>query len=225
MTIYNFDTVTKEYLGSSQATVDPVEAGKFLIPGNSTPIVPPTAAANEVAVFNGETWELKANHRGTPIWNKVTKGRFVMQDLGEITAEYTTQEPPSPYHKWSTSGNKWVADTSRKQEIIQLLRARIDKATDAKILNDFEYQEHEFLLTLENQINYKTEYDLRAALTYPHRVKAKDEYFILNSAEEYASFALTAIGYVRTCLEAGWAEKDALNSKTTLELITILQGV
>ena len=61
-------------------------------------------------------------------------------------------------------------DESRRAELLAMRKNQIDAETDAVILTGFEYAGNKFKLSLENQINYKAECDLRETLTYPHRV-------------------------------------------------------
>ncbi|MCP4100443.1 MAG: DUF4376 domain-containing protein, partial [Lentisphaerae bacterium] len=116
------------------------------------------------------------------------------------------------------------ADTSKKQELLQLLKAKIDVETDENILNGFLYEDKSVKLSLENQMNYKAEYDMRELLTYPHKIKAGNEYVMLESSDEYAAFYVAGVQYIRSCIEAGWAEKDALDAKTTAELIEYMNN-
>ena len=68
MIVYNYDEITKEYLYSCNADLDPEETkqqGKnvYLIPANSTTEKPPKTKKNEVAVYtNG--WNIEADYRG-----------------------------------------------------------------------------------------------------------------------------------------------------------------
>lgn len=129
--------------------------------------------------------------------------------------------PPSQWHKLNAE-NEWVPDTTKKQELITAIRANIDADTDAKILNDFKIEGVGFKLSLENQMNYKAEYELRDVLTYPHKVKSIDDYHYFQDAAEYHLFYLSAVAFIRTTIEAGWDAKDALEGLTTEELIDLL---
>ncbi len=148
------------------------------------------------------------------------------QEYLEWVAEGNEPRPqqPSAYHKWSDTSNEYVADTSKKQEVLELLKAKIDAETDENILNGFLYEDKSVKLSLENQMNYKAEYDMRELLNYPHKIKAGNEYVMLQGADEYAAFYIAGVQYIRTCIETGWAEKDALDSKTTAELIEYMNN-
>lgn len=135
---------------------------------------------------------------------------------------------PSKYHslkntyKKSTGIAQWEISDLRRNELITAIRANIDADTDAKILNDFKIEGKGFKLSLENQMNYKAEHELRDALTYPHKVKSIDGYHQFQDAAEYHLFYLSAVAFIRTTIEAGWDAKDALEGLTTEELIDLL---
>lgn len=59
MQIYNYDADTGEYLGASTADESPLEPGVFLIPANSTTIVPPDAQDGKTINFENGAWVLK----------------------------------------------------------------------------------------------------------------------------------------------------------------------
>lgn len=63
MNIYHFDKTTGEYLSTSTARLDPVDQDP-MIPANATSDSVPTTAANQVAVRNGNAWEVQPDHRG-----------------------------------------------------------------------------------------------------------------------------------------------------------------
>lgn len=68
MYIYNYDNKTKEYLNKQIADSNPEETrikGKFvpLIPANATLLEVPEYEENQIPVFNGNEWEVKADYR------------------------------------------------------------------------------------------------------------------------------------------------------------------
>ena len=61
MKIYHYDPNTKEYLGSSDARLDPLESSKqqgpiYLIPANATTIVPPPIPEGKTVLLDNKTW-------------------------------------------------------------------------------------------------------------------------------------------------------------------------
>lgn len=68
MNIYNFDSITYEYLSTSIADADPAESkiqGKFipLVPAYATLIKPPKVEINQTAVFENNNWVIKSDYR------------------------------------------------------------------------------------------------------------------------------------------------------------------
>ncbi|MEA5467981.1 hypothetical protein [Spirulina sp. 06S082] len=59
MKIYNYNP-EKEYIGESDADINPLEPGSFLIPANATTVKPPDIPEEKRAIFNGEKWQLEA---------------------------------------------------------------------------------------------------------------------------------------------------------------------
>ncbi|MDD5697668.1 MAG: hypothetical protein PHH77_03540 [Victivallaceae bacterium] len=128
---------------------------------------------------------------------------------------------PSPYHQWD--GTAWIADDSRKQELIAELEVRTNADTDQKILTGFSWNGNSFYLSLENQMNFKALNDIRDTLTYPVKVKHQAGYTEIASAEDYHSFYLAGMAFIQLKITDGWAAKDALQEKTAGELIELLE--
>lgn len=86
MNLYNYDKNTKEYLSTTLASADPMETkirGEFvpLVPAYATLLEPPTTGENEVAIFNGEAWEIKKDFR---VSHKICDENFNIKDITEI---------------------------------------------------------------------------------------------------------------------------------------------
>lgn len=86
MNLYNYDKNTKEYLSTTLASADPMETkikGEFvpLVPAYATLLEPPTTDKNEVAIFNGEAWEIKKDFR---VSHKICDENFNIKDITEI---------------------------------------------------------------------------------------------------------------------------------------------
>lgn len=78
MIFYTYDEKTKEYTGTQNGFIDPLESenqGKdvYLVPANSTDIKPTLEPSNdnEMLVFNGEGWELKPRFELNGIYNTI----------------------------------------------------------------------------------------------------------------------------------------------------------
>lgn len=64
MIAYQYDSETKKYIGEIERQIDPLEslaqgADVWLMPANSTDVVPPEAKDGYDIVFNGTDWEYK----------------------------------------------------------------------------------------------------------------------------------------------------------------------
>lgn len=86
MNLYNYDKNTKEYLSTTLASADPMETkikGEFvpLVPAYATLLKPPKTGENEVAIFNGEAWEIKKDFR---VSHKICDENFNIKDITEI---------------------------------------------------------------------------------------------------------------------------------------------
>jgi len=102
MIIYNYSQATFEFIGQSEARPDPLEENKYLIPANSTEIEPPEISENQIAVFNPDTnnWDIKPDFRGKVFWNKQTKEKIVIFEIGTIPDESLTNIEPSENDVW-----------------------------------------------------------------------------------------------------------------------------
>lgn len=56
MIVYNYDSVTGEYRGSSLADENPLEPGQFLIPAFATEVAPMLPADGHRAIFSSGVW-------------------------------------------------------------------------------------------------------------------------------------------------------------------------
>lgn len=56
MTIYHYHPVTKEFLGSGEADVSPLEHDVYLIPAHAVTTAPPAAQEGKFRKWNGAAW-------------------------------------------------------------------------------------------------------------------------------------------------------------------------
>ena len=112
MKIYHYDPDTKELLGESEASLDPLETqqqGKdvFLIPANATDKKPPTIGVNQQATFDGSKWNLVKDFRGEKYY--LTDGtEMIIENLDEeIPVDAPTVGPVGMF-KPEWDGSKWV---------------------------------------------------------------------------------------------------------------------
>ena len=99
------------------------------------------------------------------------------------------------------------------------IRAKIDKATAAKILSGYTYGGVIFELNLETQLDFLGLYVFRGFVAFPFRVKGLGMAFVeLGNIADLEAFATNGMLYKHTRLAAGWAAKLALDSLPLAEL-------
>ena len=91
MLVYNYDEITKEYIGYEEASLDPEETKKqkkdiYLIPANATSKKPPTVKKNEVAVFE-DNWVIKPDYRGQYMVDDEMQPTEI-KDIGDLPLGY-----------------------------------------------------------------------------------------------------------------------------------------
>lgn len=101
MNVYKYDEKTKEYIGTEEALLDPLETeqqGKniYLLPTNATFTEPSKAQEGYVNVWNGKAWEQVEDNRGVEYWlpeDIYGTPAHVMKELGPLP-EGATLTPP-----------------------------------------------------------------------------------------------------------------------------------
>ena len=143
MNLYNYDKNTKEYLSTTIASADPMETkikGEFvpLVPAYATLLEPPTTGENEVAIFNGEAWEIKKDFR---VSHKICDENFNIKDITEIgeieenylvTADIAELIKENP-DKFKIQNEEIVQKT--EEEYQEFLNNKIKKEETEKIKN------------------------------------------------------------------------------------------
>ncbi|MDD3012629.1 MAG: tail fiber assembly protein [Candidatus Gastranaerophilales bacterium] len=138
MKIYNYNSMTKEYIGESIADENPLEEGVFLLPANATFLQPPNIAENEVAVFENDLWIIKADYRGGTFYSKTTKEPKVISEIGIQPDDTMTHLIPGEFDTWGSKLNKWTEDlilvSKAEQEKTNLDSRKFLDDTDWKII-------------------------------------------------------------------------------------------
>lgn len=143
MNLYNYDKNTKEYLSTTIASADPMETkikGEFvpLVPAYATLLEPPTTDKNEVAIFNGEAWEIKKDFR---VSHKICDENFNIKDIteiGEIEENYLITTEMAELIKENPNNfkiqNEEIAQKT-EEEYQEFLNNKIKKEEAEKIKN------------------------------------------------------------------------------------------
>jgi hypothetical protein len=92
MKIYNYHPDYKYFYCESEADESPLEPGAFLIPAHATDIEPPTCETNEIQVFNGESWDIIEDQRGS--YYSIETQQVIVNDNPLEAPENSTKEVP-----------------------------------------------------------------------------------------------------------------------------------
>ena len=95
ITVYAYDSNTKELLGTTQAQESPLEKGIVLMPANSTATEPPALGENQAAVWNGSGWDVVADLRGTVYYDADGK-EYTQNQLGNLPEWALLEKPVIP---------------------------------------------------------------------------------------------------------------------------------
>lgn len=100
MDVYNYHSVTREFLGSSKADPDPMNDGEFLFPAFCCDVEPPPAEIGYAQVWEHPTWIKVPDHRGEFWWNSDGQ-RVEITELGNPSdmglSENAPELPENPY--------------------------------------------------------------------------------------------------------------------------------
>lgn len=93
MKVYNFDSITFEYLGAQNADLDPQETinqGKnvYLVPANATTVKPPEHKENKVRVWQDTEWVYVTDYRTNFYKVDLALTVFEITEIGEIEEDY-----------------------------------------------------------------------------------------------------------------------------------------
>lgn len=84
---------------TTEADPDPLEPGKFLIPGGCVPLAPPKFGTNQAAKYENGSWKIVPNLRGKTYWMPNGEKYEITQRGEELPVEALLKEPPKPIHK------------------------------------------------------------------------------------------------------------------------------
>ena len=98
MIFYGYDEKTKEFTGTQNAFIDPLETKKqgkkvYLVPANATDKKPLKTKENQAVIFNGSEWEIVADYRNKTYY--IGTEQHEMKELGDLP-KGATFEPVEP---------------------------------------------------------------------------------------------------------------------------------
>ena len=109
MKIYNYNKDTKEYISTTQASENPLEKGKYLIPANATSIAIGNDKIGFAQVFDeaNNVWDYVEDNRGKTVYDTTTKQESKVDYLGAVKSGFT-ELVPNVDDKWT--GTTWALD-------------------------------------------------------------------------------------------------------------------
>lgn len=116
MLVYNYNPLTKEYIGSEEAQVNPLSKEEYLIPAHSTTVKPPKQKNGYALVWIGNKWTQKVDHRGEEWYNAQTKQKEIIDFIGELPEYYypldsvIANPPEGSYWVYDNELNQWVGN-------------------------------------------------------------------------------------------------------------------
>lgn len=98
MIFYIYDKKTKEFTGTQNGFIDPLETKKqgknvYLVPANATDKKPLETKENQAVIFNGTEWEIIADYRNKTYY--IGTEQHEMKELGDLP-NGATFEPVEP---------------------------------------------------------------------------------------------------------------------------------
>lgn len=130
-------------------------------------------------------------------------------------AEGNVIEKNSNYATWMVEQFKYKPTLDNIKSII--LRW-YNNQIDQKILSGFVWKDMQVWLSRENQFNYKAAYDLAlqtngANLPCKFKFGSTEEpiYYTFESVGDLQDFYMSAMNFINTTLNEGWAKKDTIN--------------
>jgi len=127
--IYNYHPITKEYLSTTVADLDPI-LKKPMLPAYATYDKPPSIIEGQVVLFN-DGWKVKQDIRGI-YYRKDNLEQIDINDLNlTIDNILTKKAPEHGLQTFDELSNEWIDDIP---EIIKSSMARIDMLAEAERL-------------------------------------------------------------------------------------------
>lgn len=132
MDIYNYDSVTGEFITVSQANQSPLEPGVFLVPANATTLPPLKPGPNQAPAFKDGAWTLVADYR-SHCWDKHGVPAKIALGATPDGVETCSVPPPDATGTWLFSAGAWVVDPIKAATATAAAQLGIDLAAAAAV--------------------------------------------------------------------------------------------
>lgn len=111
-----------------------------------------------------------------------------------------------------------------KEELMTVINEQVDADTDKKILSGFVWRDMPVWLSMENQFNFKSAYDLAvqkngATLPVTFKMGERDGqpvYYTFETMEDADDFYISAVSFIQQTLAVGWMEKDSVDYESLM---------
>lgn len=162
VTVFNYDSVTREYLFS---TVEYLAVG-VSIPAASCTDAPGEEKASYAICRTAELsgWEYIVDHRGEGVFSTETGEPVAITLLGDYPENTTTLAPSTPYDTWN--GSEWVTDTEAQHT------ADVEAAEQQKAALLAEAQATISLWQTELQLGIISDEDKASLIAWMNYIKA-----------------------------------------------------
>ena len=214
MIFYIYDEKTKEYIGTQNAFIDPLETKKqgknvYLVPANATDKKPLKTKKNQAVIFNCSEWEIIADYRNKTYY--IGTEQHEMKELGDLP-KGATFEPVEP-----------------EKTLEELKEKKLDELTAAG--HQFDNQLVNENMIIKSSLGFKVNADLRsqnnlrgliAVGVEPVNFVTADNSVKSLSLEQLNVLLNEAIKNGEKLYETKWKYRDMiLNSSSTEELNAI----
>jgi hypothetical protein len=125
--VYEYDTNTKEYIGTLIAPESPLEPGVYYPSPNTSYIAPPTISEHQAVIYKDNSWQIVADYRNTTYYDTTNQEEHSIKELGiSPEANWTTIKPTDKEQTWD--GNAWVIPFSvMKQRKLNEVKASFNQ--------------------------------------------------------------------------------------------------
>ena len=209
MIFYIYDEKTKEFTGTQNAFIDPLETKKqgkkvYLVPANATDKKPLEVKENQAVIFNGSEWEIVADYRNKNYY--IGTKQYEMKELGDLP-KGATFEPVEP---------EKTLDELKSEKLSQLTAA--GHQFDNQLVNE--------AMIINSALGFKANADLRSQNNINGLIAAGQEpvaYMDAQNTIHTLSLAQLNI-LLAECIENGqylyqqkWAYRAKIDACTTKE--------